>query len=149
MLRTQTLEAAILGSSFHQEDAGTGKCHFGILPLAYQRWDLAPPIRLSAPVMRCIKPSNQPGRHTARLTSRPVALRPPEPTAHPETQHTPEGPGPGTAHQCTCTRPGNPSQNFFILYNCKFIPIEQLPISFSSHPLEITILISTSISLTI
>ena len=34
-LGTETLEAAILWSSFYHVDTGTSHCHFGILPLAY------------------------------------------------------------------------------------------------------------------
>ena len=34
-LGTQTLVVATSGSSFFHVDTGAGKCHFGILPLAY------------------------------------------------------------------------------------------------------------------
>lgn len=44
-LGTQTLGAAILGSSFYHVGAGAGKHHFGNLPLAYY---LALPTRLLA-----------------------------------------------------------------------------------------------------
>lgn len=56
LLDTQMLVAAIWGSLFYHKDTGAGKHHFGVLSLDHEHWDLALPIRWSAPALGSLRP---------------------------------------------------------------------------------------------
>ena len=67
-------------SWIHHVNAGAGKGHCRLLPQAFKLWDLGPPTRLSAPVLRHVSSRNLPGRDTAPPTHRTAAWKASQPT---------------------------------------------------------------------